>query len=698
MKKIIYSKITKLIIALIFIASVTLGSVVVSNGIVKFFSEEIDVYNFESDFSKTGHFTHLLHQPESAVYNAYCEYFDLYYREDEAPYNDEYFENFVPKTNKSLLNIIEENLNNNTYYEDKINYYVSWNGFSFTNCDAKNETDILNSEFNLVTRRDENGEISQETTQYNDYYANYTYELLSEFDKTSEITIATSVKDEYVEKCKTIWHRQQKVVFDTFTFGIVLILVALASLIYLICTCGKNKDGEYNRIWIDNIFAEVHLALMGACGVGGVALVIAMLDACISDNFPYNLAIRIIPVVAGLVAIVVITSLLSLIRNAKCKNFINSSIIGRVLRWIFKLFKKVFLWTYKVFLWTYKGIKDGKEAMFTLFSQKTGVIFISALFVYTAVIGLCGIFTPEIPIALLLGIAIFLFAGFMLAYCAKDIDEIKKGASEIRKGNLIYKIPELKSKDMKNLATDINDIGKGLDESVLAKLKAERLKTDLITNVSHDLKTPLTSIISYTELLSKVENLPEEARDYIGIISNKSDRLKKLTQDLFDISKAQSGNEEVNLERLDVALLINQSLGENDNEISKSNIPFCVNIEKELYILADGRKMSRVIGNLIGNILKYSLTGTRAFIEAQEKDGYIEIWFKNISSYPMEFDEEEIIGRFVRGDESRTIEGNGLGLAIAKTYTELCGGSFNIVIDGDMFKAQIKFTKHSEQN
>ncbi|MBQ4100362.1 MAG: HAMP domain-containing histidine kinase, partial [Oscillospiraceae bacterium] len=264
--------------------------------------------------------------------------------------------------------------------------------------------------------------------------------------------------------------------------------------------------------------------------------------------------------------------------------------------------------------------------------------------------------------------------------------------------NLIYKIPELKSDDMKALATDINDIGKGLDESVLAKLKAERLKTDLITNVSHDLKTPLTSIISYTELLSKVEDLPQEARDYITIISNKSDRLKKLTQDLFDISKAQSGNEEINLEKLDVSLLINQSLGENDNEIAKSGIPFCVNVDKELYILADGRKMSRVIGNLIGNILKYSLTGTRAFIEAQEKDGYIEIWFKNISSYPMDFDEEEIIGRFVRGDESRTIEGNGLGLAIAKTYTELCGGSFNIVIDGDMFKAQIKFTKHSEQN
>ena len=293
------------------------------------------------------------------------------------------------------------------------------------------------------------------------------------------------------------------------------------------------------------------------------------------------------------------------------------------------------------------------------------------------------------------GVLLFLFASFVIAYRAKDLDEIKKGVAEVRNGNVAYKIPELKSEDMKALATNINDIAKGLDESVSAKVKAERMKTELITNVSHDLKTPLTSIISYTELLANVEGLPEEAKDYAQIIANKSDRLKTLTQDLFDISKVQSGNESVVLEKLDVSLLINQSLGEHDNEIKKSELPFCVNAPKELYISADGRKMSRVISNLISNILKYTMKNTRVFISAYEENGEVIMEFKNIASYPMDFNAEEIVGRFVRGDESRTQEGNGLGLAIAKSYTEICNGKFEIVLDGDMFKAILKFRKYS---
>ena len=282
-----------------------------------------------------------------------------------------------------------------------------------------------------------------------------------------------------------------------------------------------------------------------------------------------------------------------------------------------------------------------------------------------------------------------------MAYRARDLDAIKKGVSEVRNGNVAYKIPEVKCQDMKALAANINDIAQGLDESVSAKMKAERMKTELITNVSHDLKTPLTSIISYTELLSKVEGLPEEARDYVAVIARKSDRLKKLTQDLFDISKVQSGNDDVVLEKLNVSLLINQGLGEHDNEIQNSGLPFCVDTPKELFISADGRKMSRVVSNLIQNILKYTMTGTRVFITASEKDGMIVMEFKNISAYPLDFDAEEITHRFVRGDKSRTAEGSGLGLAIAKSYTEICNGTFEIVVDGDMFKAILKFRKYS---
>ena len=195
-------------------------------------------------------------------------------------------------------------------------------------------------------------------------------------------------------------------------------------------------------------------------------------------------------------------------------------------------------------------------------------------------------------------------------------------------------------------------------------------------------------------MLSEIDNLPETAQDYVKIIAKKSERLKNLTQDLFDISKAQSGNEEIVCERLDVALLINQSLGEHNNEITASGLEFCVTLAENLCIFADGRKMSRVMSNLIGNALKYAMKNTRVFVAACERDGEAVIEIKNTSAYPMNFDASEIISRFVRGDEARSTEGNGLGLAIASSYVELCGGEFEIIIDGDLFKAVIKFPEY----
>ena len=443
-------------------------------------------------------------------------------------------------------------------------------------------------------------------------------------------------------------------------------------------------------MWLDNIWTEVHLVAMGGIGFGAVVLCVILLDEFYTGHFPLNMMNMVVGISAAITSAVVITSLLSIIRNIKCKRFVESSIIVRVIRWCFKIFVKVLVWLRN-------GFVGYRNLLFKTLSKKTGVILISMLFAYTALIGLFGIFTLEAGnlFWIFVGIALFGFASFFIAHRSKDIDEIKKGVSEVRNGNVAYKIPELKSEDMKALATNINDIAKGLDESVSAKVKAERMKTELITNVSHDLKTPLTSIISYTELLANVEGLPEEAKDYAQIIANKSDRLKTLTQDLFDISKVQSGNESVVLEKLDVSLLINQSLGEHDNEIKKSELPFCVNAPKELYISADGRKMSRVISNLISNILKYTMKNTRVFISAYEENGEVIMEFKNIASYPMDFNTDEIVGRFVRGDESRTQEGNGLGLAIAKSYTEICNGKFEIVLDGDMFKAILKFRKYS---
>lgn len=587
---------------------------------------------------------------------------------------------------------IEQNLRerfDNFYYSDKINYYVQWNDAIFTNCNATSPEELMDGEYYSYIKRDRSGNVDRASTHNYHYYL---LEDLYQFDDESTIVISCNIKQEVVDEYKSLWEKQQSIVLGAITQALICVAVALVALIYLLSVCGKNKDGELKNMWLDNIWTEIHLAAAGGSGVGAVIVGAVLLDDYFSGHFAHKLIYWIMGSAALLASIIIITSLLSIIRNIKRRRFIESSIIFLVLRWVFKTI-------FRILRWLRNGFIRYRNLLLKTLSKKTGAILISMLFAYTAVISICCLFTFLNFILwafwIIIGFAFFGFACFVVSNRANDIDEIRKGVSEVRNGNVAYKIPELKSEDMRALAANINDIAKGLDESVSAKVKAERMKTELITNVSHDLKTPITSIISYTELLSQIEDLPEEARDYVSVISKKSERLKNLTLDLFDISKVQSGNEEVVLEKLDISLLINQSLGEHDSEIQSSELPFFVEAPKELYIAADGRKMSRVVSNLINNILKYTMKNTRVFINASEKDGNVVIEFKNIASYPMNFSADEITQRFVRGDESRTAEGNGLGLAIAKSYTEICNGKFDVVVDGDMFKVILTFRKYS---
>ena len=684
MRKIVYSGALKLVAVLLFIVTVVSGVLVATNGIFYFDSQEEEIYAFEEDFSESWYIRSLLDTPESLIYGIYH---DVYYEYDEWGHQihktDADSEELRLEFEKRITDVFEEPNN-----FEKINYYVLWNGLEFTNCGAENAEDITQGEYFSYFMRDDKGNFDRMSSADGDMVRVPLLEDMDRFGNKTTFTISCSIKEEVVKEYKAIWEKQESIVIDTIIKTFVCAIVALLLFIYLICVCGKNKDGEYKNMWIDNVWIEVHLAAIAGAALGAIALVIFVFEDYLYGNFPKNLIYLTLGTVAAIGSLVVITSLLSIIRNIKTHRLMETSIILRIIRWIVRLIVKIAKWIWKI-------TKAFWLTIFRLLSKKTGVIFITALLVYTALIGLFGVFLPNGPFWLILGMLLFGFASFLIAYRAKDFDEIKKGVSEVRNGNVGYKIPELKCDDMRTVAENINDIAIGLDESVAAKVKAERLKTELITNVSHDLKTPITSIISYTELLSKIEELPEEAKDYVAVIAKKSDRLKRLTQDLFDISKVQSGNDDVVLEKLDVALLINQALGEHDNEIQSSGLPFCVEAPKELFISADGRKMSRVLSNLINNILKYAMKNTRVFITASEKDGMIEMEFKNISAYPLNFNVEEITQRFVRGDESRTAEGNGLGLAIAKSYTEICNGTFDIVVDGDMFKAILKFKKYS---
>lgn len=237
----------------------------------------------------------------------------------------------------------------------------------------------------------------------------------------------------------------------------------------------------------------------------------------------------------------------------------------------------------------------------------------------------------------------------------------------------------------------LEEINCNMDKNYKEGVKAQSLKAELITNVSHDLRTPLTSIIGYIDLLDKKSELyDEETKEYISVLRDKSDRMNDMVEDLFDLAKSASGDIELEFEKLNLKKLIEQTLVELDDISENNNI--VVNIADDLNINADGSKMYRVMQNIISNALKYSLNGTRIYIESYvDENNKITLEIKNIANYKMNFTSNDIVERFVRGDESRTTEGSGIGLSIAKSYTTLNGGIFNVVIDGDMFKVQMKF-------
>lgn len=295
------------------------------------------------------------------------------------------------------------------------------------------------------------------------------------------------------------------------------------------------------------------------------------------------------------------------------------------------------------------------------------------------------------PIGVLAGLILTIVYIVLLIKNLVYLDKIMVGARAGAEGKLNYKIDEKGRGHLRELAHDINNIKEGLKKSVENEMKSENMKTELITNVSHDLKTPLTSIINYIDLLKRENIEPESARDYVSILDKKSQRLKVLIEDLFEASKAASGAMELNITKIDVGQLLKQALGENDERFIESKLEVKLNIPNEkIFINGDGKRLYRVFENLISNIVKYSLTNTRVYIDMFKENDEVTIVMKNISAYELSFDTNEITNRFKRGDDSRSTEGSGLGLAIAKSIIELHNGSFKIEVDGDLFKSIIK--------
>lgn len=293
--------------------------------------------------------------------------------------------------------------------------------------------------------------------------------------------------------------------------------------------------------------------------------------------------------------------------------------------------------------------------------------------------------------------ALFVFT--LITFCslkknyrlAVDIGALTDQILAVREGNMTKELILPEDTDLKEAADNLNGIQKGMETALAERMKSERMKVDLVTNVSHDIKTPLTSIISYVELLRQEEDLPQYVKEYIQILGEKSERLRGIVQDVFEVSKATSGQLPIQMEMLDMGKLLRQTLADMNGQIEESTITMKTTIPQQpVSVWADGQRLYRVFQNLIQNTLRYSLEGSRVYLTLIRQAGEVVVRIKNISGMELA-DDKDFTERFVRGDESRTDGGSGLGLSIAKSFTEACGGKFQVETDADLFTVTVRF-------
>lgn len=303
-------------------------------------------------------------------------------------------------------------------------------------------------------------------------------------------------------------------------------------------------------------------------------------------------------------------------------------------------------------------------------------------------------------VLILTGIVVFdSVIGVVMFKRAGEKKEIVEGINRIRDGEVDYKLDTASLHGAnRELADAVNNIGEGIRKAVKTSMKDEQMKTDLITNVSHDIKTPLTSIINYVDLLKRLKIETEPARGYIDILDSKAQRLKQLTDDLVEASKISSGNIELEREKLNLTELINQGLGEFSERMEERGLQVVFeNEDTSADIFADSRRMWRVLENLLNNICKYAMENTRVYIDVETDGGKVRASIKNISKQQMNIRPEELTERFIRGDSARSTEGSGLGLSIAESLIRVQGGDFQIYLDGDLFKVTVEFPRYVEE-
>ena len=450
-------------------------------------------------------------------------------------------------------------------------------------------------------------------------------------------------------------------------------ILLIGVIVYLIASIGhvKGKDGIYlNRF--DEMSIDVLLVLGGIAISIVCAIFVQFLDVNVIGKF--ELVFYIILYSMFIIFLYTIFMILctTIIKRIKTKTLIKSTLIYKVCSKLIRMIKNV---TNNIFY----NIDLNARVIIGFFA----IVLISVILFIINDIGI---------------ILLLLFWGYILYYMIHEVNnfrKIKNSIKDIYDGKKDIKLDSNEFKgDLKDLSIYVNDIAGGFSNAIEESLKSERLKTELITNVSHDIKTPLTSIINYVDLLKKEDLENEKAKEYIEILDKKSQRLKKLTEDLVEASKASSGNVKLQMEKINVKELINQTIGEFKDKFEARNLKLDVSVpDEEILIEADNRYMYRIIENVFSNITKYALENSRVYIDVISQNDKISISIKNISKDKLNISADELMQRFVRGDKSRYTEGSGLGLSISKSLAELQGGTFEIFIDGDLFKVKLEWKK-----
>lgn len=479
----------------------------------------------------------------------------------------------------------------------------------------------------------------------------------------------TAMEKEYTEALNDMYRAKLFVI----VFGVIEFMLVC----YLLLICAYNAEPESVERWKQGNFlkkvpTEVYLILMvlaitfafvfGACWNYYVSITKNIFDNALANSVFRNILAVVLFALAYFAGF---GSLMEFVGKIKTRSIFKESLICRLCKFLWRKYKETSLYHY------FHGLPLGIKL-----TWKFILIFV----------GIFVVMSSGLTMLILLAVEIILCISMLrdfsqLSKLSKQIDSLgeeKPYDGKIRKTSPVYAESE-----------KLNSVQDKVRESVEQQIQSERLKIELVTNVSHDLKTPLTSIISYIDLLKKMD-LDDEASSYVKILDKKAQKLKGIVSDVFSIAKATSGVD-VNLTKLDFVMLLNQCIADAEDKIADSGKIVKININADsAMVMGDGDKLYRVFQNIVDNALNYSMDGTRIFLDVYKKADRIVFAEKNISATPINFTEEEILERFVRGDKSRTDGGSGLGLSISKSFTEACGGIFNIEIDGDMFKAIVE--------